>query len=96
MVCVLSVPGFHSEEALEPAASTRRLRVQLEQTAVLLAKSIKQNEMLADEDAFEVEVVDRYPSAPLLKKKPRPLWAWCLRKVVRKCRDVGRVVFCLD
>jgi hypothetical protein len=32
--------------------------------------------MLADEDAFEVEVLNRYPQAPVLKAKRRPLWVW--------------------
>ena len=41
--------------------------------------------ILADDDAFEVEVVDQYPLAALLKKQPRPLWAWVGHSLVILC-----------
>ncbi|RXW18895.1 hypothetical protein EST38_g6955 [Candolleomyces aberdarensis] len=74
-----SAPGIHSDGD-DSAATKMRLHAQLTRTAALLAKSVKQIAMLSGADAFEVEVVERYPLAPLLQKKPRPLWARCLRR----------------
>ncbi|KAJ2930878.1 hypothetical protein H1R20_g6219, partial [Candolleomyces eurysporus] len=69
-----SAPGIHSDGD-DSAASKMRLHIQLNQTAALLAKNMKQTAMLSDADAFEVEVVERYLLPPLLQKKARPLWA---------------------
>ncbi|RXW12288.1 hypothetical protein EST38_g13566 [Candolleomyces aberdarensis] len=84
-----SAPGIHSDGDVS-AASKMRLHIQLTQTAALLAKSMKQTAMLSD--ASEVEVVGRYPLPPLLQKKPRPLWARCLRKVA-EFGAAGRAIF---